>query len=1051
MFPVTQLPLYAGIAPGADPANPAAWNFTDITSDVRESGGVEIQVGRQDETSLVDATRMQMIVDNRDGDYSRVNPLGTWYGQLDKGTPIEARITRINDHFTRTVASGLGTDSDSGLAWNADSTFSVSSNAARAALAAANSITLARLPDAAADDAEVSTVASLGAVTTGANWVHGIMLRYTDDNNFYRMHTEFDTSGVIGVKIMKRLAGVSTTVAALTLTTVAYSGGTLIHTRARAVGTTLQIRVWADGNAEPSTWHLTAEDTDLIGQAVGLYEWRVSGNTNVGTLTCTIDDFRMDAIRASTPVPEWPVRWDTTGTNVTTPITGAGPLRRLSQGSSALRSPIYRQLIGQDGCGYWPLEDSSDATSGANAIAGGPAAVLSDGSFGSTDCPAGASSALTLNTVGTSRIVGRIDHWTVAQDGYAAMIYFKLPTLPGGTAVKLFEINARGTVARWVISINNASFTIDGFDASGTSAVAPPAVLYTPQTPLDWMAIRLEAVESGGTVNWEFTFYQVGDPSFVGLPGSYAGTADLITSVAAYAPVASTLVSHMWAGDDTLDFVDTTFIKVSTGYAGEAAADRLARLATEEGVKLRPFGDTADSALMGVQRAATFLDLARECEAADQGLLFEAGAGLGYLTRVFRQNPDVTMALDFNSGHVAAPPEPTDDDQRLRNQIRLSRTGGSEVTVQDDASIAKSGVYSDELTVNLLADGFLEDHAAWRLHLGTLDDLRWPRIQLNLAKATDLIADWCKVRVGSRITLTNPPDAVQGKDLDLIVEGWTETLGPYSWDVVLACSPAQPWRVGLFDTSTSLATSYSTTLHCGSGGINSSATAVIFATENPKDVWSTTNEPYDVEITGEQITVTAMGAADHDAALIQGTFEAGVTGWSAFGGTSAIAQSNTFAFSGTFSARLTVAGSPTQAYIRPDFANCPPVIPGLEYTAAMQCRTTSTLTVQATIDWLDANGAFLSNSSSGGSLASGAFAARSVTATAPAGAAYAQYGSTIIGSPANGSVLYTDAVTFTATTVSYQDATVTRSVNGIAKSHSAGEAIDLRTPVYFGV
>jgi hypothetical protein len=70
---------------------------------------------------------------------------------------------------------------------------------------------------------------------------------------------------------------------------------------------------------------------------------------------------------------------------------------------------------------------------------------------------------------------------------------------------------------------------------------------------------------------------------------------------------------------------------------------------------------------MGIQRPATFLELVRECEDADQGVLHERGAGLAYLTRTGRYNGTAVMALDFASGHVAAPPEPTDDDQRLRN------------------------------------------------------------------------------------------------------------------------------------------------------------------------------------------------------------------------------------------------------------------------------------------------------------------------------------------------------------------------------------------------
>lgn len=868
-FPSSQLPLYAGIAPGADPASPGGWSFEEITDDVREAGGVEIAVGRQDEMSRVDTTQTRGVVDNRAGHYSRVNPVGQWYGLLDKGTPAEYRVTRINDTFTRTVGAGLGTDADSGLAWTAGGGgWSVSSNAAQAALATANSLTLVTLPDVAADDVEVTAAASLSAVTTGAAWVHSILLRYTDLNNYYRLHTEFHLSGVIAAKIVRRVGGVSTDLATVADTGVTYTAGTVIHSRVRAVGSTLQLRVWEDGDPEPSTWNLSAEDDDLTGQTVGLMEWRLVGNTNAGTLTCTVDDFRADVIRASTPVPEWPVRWDMSGHDVTAPIVGAGILRRLSQGASALRSPIYRQMIAQPGAGYWPLEDGSDATAAAAALPSVDPATVTDGSFGNSDSPPGAASAVLLNTAGTSQVAGRPGAWAVGTDGYAAMCYLKLGSAPGSD-VNMFEVLANGRIVRWLVQVSAANFTITGYDGDGV-AVVSSSTLHL-MTLTDWFAIQLETEEDGGgNVDWVLIWHQVGSTTFYSPGGTYTGSADRIRYATVFAPVNSTGVSHLWAGGDELEFVDTGFMQVSAGYAGETAGARLTRLAGEEGVPLRMFGAAADTAAMGAQRPATLLDLLRECEDADQGILCEAGAGLGYVTRESRYNQTPVMTLDFDDGHVAEPPEPTDDDQRLRNLIRLSRTGGSEATAQDDASISRSGIYSDELTVNLHADADLPYHAQWRLHMGTGDDLRWPRIVLDLARNPDLIADWCKVRVGSRITISNPPAAVGSADLDLIVEGWTEMFGAYSWLVVLACSPAAPWMVGIWDDADSLWGSASSTLKTT---VTSGGTSATFRTADVNDVWSTTETPYDVIISGQRNTVTAMGAAS----LVSGAYDQAAT------------------------------------------------------------------------------------------------------------------------------------------------------------------------------
>jgi hypothetical protein len=849
-FPTSPLGIVAAIAPGANPVDSSSWAFTDISNDIRVASGVQIQAGRQDESGTVDATRAQAVIDNRSGNYSRVNPMGTWYGQLAKGTPLEFRVTRINDTFGRTTSPGWGTDSVSGLAWShvTPSAWAATGSAGTMALATANSADLAYLPSAVAADVEVTSAVSLSAVTTGAAWVHGMTVRGVNTTNYYRLHVEFSTDGTIGCKVSKFISGSTTSLTSLVSTGLSYSAGTKVRCRGRVVGSTLQVRAWLDGGTEPTSWTVSVDDDTLPEAGIcGLYEWRVVGNTNVGTLTATVDDYRVDVIRATTPVPEWPVRWDQSARDVTAPIVGAGPLRRLSQGQSALRSPMYRQLLRYSPVGFWPLEDGSDSTSAASAVARGRAATCSDVTFGS-DGPPGAAAAIQLNSV--SSIINGSASGADTPDGYAGMILVKFPSLPA-VETTFMQWSATGTVANWRITGNAAAFNVYGTAADGSSVVSSP--VFYGLDPTQWFAMQLETNVSGGTVNWSFIIIQVGSTSFGALTGSYAGTAAKLTGFRATG-FANCSYSMSWLGDNDLPFVSPAFAAVSAGYAGELAGDRLVRLAAEENVPLTVIGDTVDTAPMGVQTPQTLLALLRECEDADQGVLHERGAGLGYLTRTARYNGAVAMALDFNSGHVAAPPEPTDDDQRLRNRIILTRTNGSTTTAEETASIALNGIYSDEPTVNLATDDQLDDHAGWLLHLGTLDDLRWPRISLNLARNPSLIASWCAVRIGSRITIANPPAAVGAATLDLIVEGWTETLGPYTWDVELACSPAAAWTVGVYDTARY--DSASTTL---GAGVSSSATTLSFVTANYGDLWLPGGGGYDVLIAGEQIGIPAAG------------------------------------------------------------------------------------------------------------------------------------------------------------------------------------------------
>lgn len=1037
-FPTAPLPVTVGIAPGANPVDQTGWNFTDITTDVREAGAITIEPGRRDEGLAVDATDLRATIDNRTGNYSRTNPLGAYYGQLDKGTPLQVRVTRINDTFTRTTSNGWGVEPDSNMSWivSSASTWSTNGSAGQVAIPAANAASRARLPDAAADDVEITHVASLSAVTTGAAWVHATLVRFTDDNNNYRAHLEFGLAGVVGVKISKLVGGALTDLTAVIPVGVTYSAGTRIRTRVRAIGPTIQIRAWLDGGSEPTVWHAQVDDDDLTGQQTGLYEWRVAGNTNVGTLTVTVDDFRMDAIRATTPVPEWPVRWDQSGNDVTSPVAGAGILRRLGTGQSALRSAMYRQLSQWSPTGFWPLEDGTGSTLLASAVAGGRLGSYVDVQLG-TDGPPGAASSITLNNA-TSTIRGSTGV-APSTTGWAAMIAFKL-SAPVGVDSTLVKWSSTGTVRQWqVVAAAGGSVKLFGFAADGSTIVSSGPIGWGTTDPTQWSAIELQLTVSGGTVSTNLYWLQVSEliiSSFAA--GGYAGTPGRPSDFTATG-AAGTAYSMSWLGPQTLPFGTLQFISTFAGWAGETAGARLVRLSAEEGVPLRVFGDPSNTALMGAQTPATYLDLVRECEQADQGMLIETGAGLGYLTRVSRYNPSAVMTLDFDQGHIALPPQPTDDDQRLRNRIALSRTGGASATVSDPASITKSGEYSDELTVNLYSDGDLVDHASWRLGMGTVDELRWPRIPLALHRNPTLIKDWCKVRPGSRITIANPPDQVGVTTLDLIVEGWTETLDIWTWDVELVCSPASPWLVGTYD-STARYDSASTTLE---SSVNSSARLLGFTTGQVGDVWWWQSYPYSILVGGEQMSVLTM-TQPSSVAVVDGGFETGSVGtWSPTGGS--LAATTAQANRGSWSALFTVSGSPANALVR-DHTTVS-ASPGQTFTTKMWVRCSASRNVLALIDFY--NGAsYLSSAFTSFPVTANTWTEITASGTAPASTTRLEYGPTMDSSPANGTLLYIDDIDILRTDVvsNRQVATVTRSVNGIVKSQIAGTEVHVATP-----
>jgi hypothetical protein len=196
---------------------------------------------------------------------------------------------------------------------------------------------------------------------------------------------------------------------------------------------------------------------------------------------------------------------------------------------------------------------------------------------------------------------------------------------------------------------------------------------------------------------------------------------------------------------------------------------------------------------------------------------------------------------------------------------------------------------------------------------------------------------------------------------------------------------------------------------------------------------------------GEVVTARAAGAPID---LVDGTFETGVSGWTPTGGTLA---ASTDAHTGTGAGVLTVTGSPTQAFVRPDNAHQPAATAGVEYRYSVWVKASAGWTVLAAVDWLNSSHALLSTASGTSvGLTAGVWTLLTVTATAPASTAFARPGPTLTVSPPTGTTLTVDdSVTVPTSTylASPQSLAVVRSVNGISKAQTSGADVRLANPM----
>ncbi len=316
---------------------------------------------------------------------------------------------------------------------------------------------------------------------------------------------------------------------------------------------------------------------------------------------------------------------------------------------------------------------------------------------------------------------------------------------------------------------------------------------------------------------------------------------------------------------------------VSSGAAGDVWVDRVMVNVGDtpaEYSTLGPTGTVYDSVTMGPQLPMTLLDLLREAADADMGILYEPRGflGLAYRTRASLQSQVTRLALDYTAGHLTAI-EPTEDDQRTRNDITVERPSGAsaraELTTGPLSTLPPPdgvGRYDEKIIANIDLDAGLADQAGWRLHMGTVDEARYPVLGINLA--TDPFTDDAALSaaaqtldVGEKVTVARPPAWLPPETIGQLAQGTTETLTRHQWEIAVNCSPASSWDVGVWDAASGPGEArYSSDGSSLSAGATATATSLSVATPSGP-LWSSADGPFDLYVAGERMTVTGITGA----------------------------------------------------------------------------------------------------------------------------------------------------------------------------------------------
>ncbi|MFM9634739.1 hypothetical protein ACKI10_45240 [Streptomyces galilaeus] len=802
--------------------------WQNVTLDVYTRDIMTIVRGRPDEGARTDPGKCKLTFNNGAskaapgvlGRYSQGNPLSDLFGKIGRNTPVRVHLPAAESHLEldgtltghvstpHVAALNITGDLDVRMEFDAD----ITDEGLNQTILGKWGPTVperAWMVRAFAGNINLIWIDSGGntqAVFMGAELYGGAALRATLDvdngaagftAHFYQADsidgpwTEISNGGIIG----------PATTSIQSTTSPLYIGppdDTFTPDRQPFIGsgTRFQVRSGIDGTVVAAADFRPLADgatgfTDSAGRV-----WTVNGTATV----------RKREDRFVGEISAWPPRWDVSGNDRWVPVEAAGILRRLGQGAAALQSPLRRRIPAYSPLAYWPLEEGAQATQASSPIPGVAPLSLTRVNWAANDTLI-SSDSLPVWAAGSgasATMQGIVPAPPAGATGWQVAYLYRLDSIPP-TLRTIMRINTTGTVREWRVQARDSQSKILGFDADGATIV-DVSIATANNIFNTWIKSNFRVQQVGGNVQWWITWADIsGDTGE--FSATIAGTIGRVTLIGSPPGGYSSEVDGLSMGHIGVFGTTSTaaYNEAIAAWTPEAAGRRMLRLAQEENLPLSVRGIVEEQQDMGAQGLTSLLGLLAECADSDGGVLMEhrARPSLRYRGRATLYNQAPALVLNYAAdGEVAPPLEPLDDDADVVNDVTVQRIDGSSGRVVLETGAlsvqpppAGVGRYDTSVQRSLARDDQTEPIAAWMLHLGTWDAPRYPVVHVNLAAAPHLIDEILTLDQGDLIRITNPPPWLPPGDINLIVQGYTESFDQYAWDVFFTCTPADPWTV----------------------------------------------------------------------------------------------------------------------------------------------------------------------------------------------------------------------------------------------------------------
>jgi len=208
----------------------------------------------------------------------------------------------VDDTFARTVSNGWGSAPVGGTytITGTAADFSVGSGRGSMTTPSAGSLRSTLIGPSVAD-VDISFSVAANKTATGTHqFVYAVARR--NGNNEYRAKMRFDTDGNVYVGASTVINNAETNIGNMVVVPgLSHPANAIIHLRAQVSGanpTTIRVRAWADGSAEPSTWNYTQTNSNASLQGAGLLGLRtyIASATTNAPVTFSFDDYRVTGI-----------------------------------------------------------------------------------------------------------------------------------------------------------------------------------------------------------------------------------------------------------------------------------------------------------------------------------------------------------------------------------------------------------------------------------------------------------------------------------------------------------------------------------------------------------------------------------------------------------------------------------------------------------------------------------------------------------------------------------------------------------------------------------